>query len=62
MQALPDGAGTGAHLSCKRREGNEDEGADEKEEALERMEDEMGDEADEVGEGGGARTRAVGER
>ena len=32
MQALPDGAGTGAHLSCKRREGNEGEEAEEKEE------------------------------
>jgi hypothetical protein len=32
VQALPDGAGTGAHLSCKRREGNEGEEAEEKEE------------------------------
>ena len=31
VQALPDGGGTGAHFSCKRREGNEEE---EKEEVL----------------------------
>lgn len=57
MQALPDGAGTGAHLSCKRREGKQEVEVDEKEEVLEREDDEMGEEMDEVGGRGRARKR-----
>jgi hypothetical protein len=41
VQALPDGARTGAHLSCKRREGNEGEDAEEKEEEEEEAREEV---------------------
>lgn len=37
MRALPDCARTGAHLSCKRREGNEEEDAEVKEEEEEEV-------------------------
>ena len=45
MQAHPDGAGTGAHLSCKRREGNEEVDEDEDEEEEEHEEEDEQDEA-----------------
>jgi hypothetical protein len=51
VQALPDGARTGAHLSCKRREGNEGEDAEEKEE------EEEEEEAREEGKKGRARRK-----
>lgn len=51
MQALPDCARTGAHLSCKRREGKKGEEAEEKEEQEEEEVRERGREGERVGRG-----------